>query len=145
MTTSSLIVQPPKNKEELNEITELVKKISNMDKFIMTKADGEEIELPQVVSQVLYEIINILSQGGSMTIIPMDKELTTQQAADILNVSRPYFVKLLENDIIPYHKTGTHRKILMKDLIEYKNQISKKRKTKLSEMINLSQELGLYD
>ncbi len=145
MTASSLIVQPPKNKEELNEIIELVKKISNMDKFVMTKADGEEIELPQVVSQVLYEIITILSQGGSMTIIPMDKELTTQQAADILNVSRPYFVKLLENDIIPYHKTGTHRKILMKDLIEYKNQISKKRKAKLSEMIDLSQELGLYD
>lgn len=145
MTASSLIVQPPKNKEELNEIIELVKKISNMDKFVMTKADGEEIELPQVVSQVLYEIITILSQGGSMTIIPMDKELTTQQAADILNVSRPYFVKLLENNIIPYHKTGTHRKILMKDLIEYKNQISKKRKAKLSEMIDLSQELGLYD
>lgn len=145
MTTPSLIVQPPKNKEELNEIMELVKKISNMDKFIMTKADGESIELPQVISQVLYEIITILSQGGSMTIIPMDKELTTQQAADILNVSRPYFVKLLENDIIPYHKTGTHRKILMKDLIEYKNQISKKRKVKLSEMIDLSQGLGLYD
>lgn len=145
MTTPSLIVQPPKNKEELNEIIELVKKISNMDKFIMTKADGEAIVLPQVVSQVLYEIITILSQGGSMTIIPMDKELTTQQAADILNVSRPYLVKLLENDIIPYHKTGTHRKILMKDLIVYKHQVSKKRKAKLSEMIDLSQELGLYD
>lgn len=145
MTTSSLIVQPPKNKEELNEIIELVKNISNMEKFIMTKADGESIELPQVVSQVLYEIITILSQGGSMTIIPMDKELTTQQAADILNVSRPYLVKLLENDIIPYHKTGTHRKILMKDLIEYKHQINQKRKIKLSEMVDLSQELGLYD
>jgi len=145
MTTASLIVQPPKNKEELNEIIELVKNISNMEKFIMTKADGESIELPQVVSQVLYEIITILSQGGSMTIIPMDKELTTQQAADILNVSRPYLVKLLENDIIPYHKTGTHRKILMKDLIEYKHQINQKRKIKLSEMVDLSQELGLYD
>ena len=145
MTAPSLIVQPPKNKEELNEIIELVKKISNMDKFIMTKADGEAIELPQVISQVLYEIITILSQGGSMTIIPMDKELTTQQAADILNVSRPYLVKLLENDIIPYHKTGTHRKILMKDLIEYKHQISNNRKSKLAEMVDLSQELGLYD
>lgn len=144
MNNPGLIVQP-KNEAELKELEQLKLKISNIDTFFMLKADGQEIQLPPVITQVLNEIITILCQGNSLTLIPMDKELTTQQSADILNVSRPFIIKLLENNQIPYRKVGTHRKILMKDLIEYKTRTSEKRKTKLSELVNLSQELGLYD
>lgn len=144
MATPGLIIQPPKNEAELNEIVELVQKITNSEKVLITK-DGQSIEVPNFVSQVLYEILSILSKGGSMTIIPMEKELTTQQAADILNVCRPYLVKLLENNEIPFRKVGSHRKILMRDLIEYKDRVKTNRKEKLSELVNLSQELGLYD
>lgn len=144
MATPGLIIQPPKNEAELNEIIELVQKITNSEKVLITK-DGQSIEVPQFVSQVLYEILSILSKGGSMTIIPMEKELTTQQAADILNVCRPYLVKLLEKNEIPFRKVGSHRKILMRDLIAYKDRVKINRKEKLSELVNLSQELGLYD
>lgn len=144
MNNPGLIVQA-KNEAELKEIKELKQKISNINTFFMIKTEGQEIQLPPIISQVLNEIINILSNNGSLTLIPMDKELTTQQAADILNVSRPYIVKLLQNNEIPYRKVGTHRKILMKDLIEYKIKSSANRKAKLSELVNLTQELELYD
>lgn len=145
MANAGFMIQPPKNEEELQEIIELVSKISNLDQFVMLKSDGQEIEIPSIVTKILYEIITILSKGGALTIIPMEKELTTQQAADILNVSRPFLVNLLENGEIPFHKTGTHRKIFMKDLREYKEQINKNRTNKINEIVNLSQEYGLYD
>ena len=144
MNNPGLIVQA-KNEAELKEIKELKQKISNINTFFMIKTEGQEIQLPPIIAQVLNEIINILSNNGSLTLIPMDKELTTQQAADILNVSRPYIVKLLQNNEIPYRKVGTHRKILMKELIEYKIKSSANRKAKLSELVNLTQELELYD
>jgi excisionase family DNA binding protein len=141
-----LIIQPPKNAVELSEIVELVNQISNVDKVVITKTDGQSIEMPNMITPVLYEIINILSKGGAMTIVPMGRELTTQQAADILNVSRPYLVnKLLKTGKIPYTKVGTHRKILMKDLMEYKEEAKKNRDKKMAELVKLSQELGLYD
>lgn len=144
MNNPGFIVQP-KNEAELKEIEQLKLKSSNIDSFFLMKADGQEIQLPPVITQVLNEIITILCQGNSLTLIPMDKELTTQQSADILNVSRPFLIKLLESGQISYRKVGTHRKITMKDLIDYKVRTSEKRKAKLSELAELSQELGLYD
>ena len=144
MAAPGLIIKPPKNEDELKGIIELVQKITNNEKVIIAK-DGQSIEVPNYVSKILYEILSILSKGGSMTVIPMEKELTTQQAADILNVCRPYLVKLLENDEIPYHKVGSHRKVLMRDLIAYKESITTNRKKQLLDLVSLSQELGLYD
>ncbi len=144
MANAGFVVQP-KNRDELNEIVELLSKISNLDQFVMLKSDGQEIKIPSIISRVLYEIISIMSKGGAMTIIPMEKELTTQQAADILNVSRPFLIKLLENGQISFHKVGTHRKIYMKDLMDYKENLNINRANKISEIITLSQEYGLYD
>ena len=144
MANVGFVVQP-KNRDELNEIVELLSKISNLDQFVMLKSDGQEVKIPSSVSRVLYEIISIMSKGGAMTIIPMEKELTTQQAADILNVSRPFLIKLLENGQISFHKVGTHRKIYMKDLMDFKENLNINRSNKISEIITLSQEYGLYD
>lgn len=78
-------------------------------------------------------------------VIPVDEELTTQEAADILNVSRPYLVSLLEQGVIPFVKTGTHRRIPLGDLLEYKTRRDAQRRKALTELTQLSQELGLYD
>ena len=145
MTVQSLIIQPPKNLAEQQEITELQSSVTSTDKIVIMTSDGQQKQVPLVVTQALIEMLNILSKGDSITLIPMDKELTTQQSADILNVSRPYFIKLLENGEIPFRKTGTHRKILMKDLIEYREKRNAIKKAKLSELAEISQELGLYD
>lgn len=107
--------------------------------------DGEEIELPLSVFQVLRQIIYHMMRGRAISIVPINKELTTQEAADILNVSRPYFVKLLEEGKIPFSEVGTHRRVRLSDLLEYKKVRDEKRRKGLEELTRLSQELGLYD
>lgn len=145
MAAQGFIIQPPKGDVEKKEISDLENNVSYKDKIIIMTANGQQIEMPFVVSQALVEVIKTLSKGDSLTLIPMNKELTTQQASDILNVSRPYFIKLLENGEIPYRKTGTHRKIMMQDLMDYREKRNKNRKEKISELSQFSQELGLYD
>src|SRR5437899_2631365 len=104
--------------------------------------DGEEIELPESVFHVLRQIVYYLAQGRAVTIVPLNKELTTQEAADILNVSRPHLIKLLERGEIPFAKTGTHRRIRFSDLIEYKKRRDSERRRGMAELTQMSQELG---
>lgn len=144
MTIHSLIIQPPKDESEKKEIANLENQIL-FSEDIALLTNGQEIKVPSIISQTLIEVIKILNRGDSITLIPMDKELTTQQAADILNVSRPYFVKLLENGEIPYRKIGSHRRVIMQDLMEYRIKRINNRKDKLKELVDLSQELKLYD
>ena len=141
---SSYIFQPPISDNEKKELSNLVDNLSNVGKIALV-INGQEIEVPSVIYFALTEVVKTLNNGDSVTLIPMDKELTTQQAADILNVSRPYFIKLLENGTIKFRKTGTHRKVLMQDLIEYRDKRAENRHANIEEMSKLSQELGLYD
>jgi excisionase family DNA binding protein len=82
--------------------------------------DGEQIPLPDSVLRVLRQTVHHLAQGESVTVMPVEAELSTQEAADLLRVSRPYLVKLLEQGDIPFVKTGAHRRIRSGDLLEYK-------------------------
>ena len=141
---SSYIFQPPGSDNEKKELSNLVDNLSDVRKIALV-INGQEIEVPSVIYFALTEVVKTLNNGNSVTLIPMDKELTTQQAADILNVSRPYFIKLLENGTIKFRKTGTHRKVLMQDLIEYRDKRAENRRSSIEEMSELSQELGLYD
>jgi excisionase family DNA binding protein len=92
----------------------------------------------------MQQMVHELLQGNSVTIVPIHKELTTQEAADILNVSRQYLVELLEAQVIPYTKVGTHRRIRFGDLMNYKADRDIKRREGLSRMTQKSQKLGLY-
>jgi excisionase family DNA binding protein len=81
----------------------------------------------------------------SISIVPINKELSTQEAADILNVSRPFLVKLLESGVIPFVKVGTHRRIRFIDLMEYKKHRDEETQKGLIEIMRISEEEGLYD
>ena len=107
--------------------------------------DGEEIELPLSVFQLLRRIVYHLMSGRAISIVPVNKELSTQEAADILNVSRPYLVSLLEAGKIPFGRVGTHRRIRFSDLMKYKEHRDKERKQGLAEMAHISEDAGLYD
>ncbi len=105
---------------------------------------GEAIPLPPSLLRVLKQAARALLQGDAVAIYPVHKELTTQQAADLLNVLRQYLVRLLEEGKIPYTKTGTHRCIRFSDLMAYKAQRDAERRRQLDELAQLSQDLGLY-
>ncbi len=86
-----------------------------------------------------------MAQGNAVRLIPIHAELTTQEAADLLNVSRPYLIKQIELGEIPHHKIGKHRRINFNDLMVYKDRIERLTAQELDEMVAISQELGLYD
>ena len=107
--------------------------------------EQQSLSIPSVAYELLIEILSQMSQGNAITLVPVHAELSTQQAANLLNVSRPYLIKLLESNQIPYHKVGKHRRILAQNLYHYKAELDTKRSQSLDELTALSQELGLYD
>jgi excisionase family DNA binding protein len=105
--------------------------------------DGTRTELPESLYAVLVRAAHELRRGVS--ILPVGLELTTQQAADLVNVSRPFLIRLLEAGQIPYHRVGTHRRIRLDDLLTYRRRRSEERKAMLAAMAAEAQELGIYD
>jgi excisionase family DNA binding protein len=104
--------------------------------------NGEQIELPAAAFEALQAVAQAMAAGQTITLIPHDQELTTQQAADLLHVSRPHLVKLLERGDLPFHRVGTHRRVLMEDLLAYRARRAQERRRQLDELTRLSDELG---
>jgi excisionase family DNA binding protein len=90
--------------------------------FLMGSAPGDRVELPPEVYRVLRKVVDALNQGLAVTVAPLTQTLTTQQAADLLGVSRPTVIKLLDGGKIPYERVGTHRRVLLRDLLEYRER-----------------------
>lgn len=108
-------------------------------------ATNETVELPAVAVRLLVDLLTAMAEGNAVRLIPIQAELTTQQAADLLGVSRPFLVKQMTDNLIPYRKVGTHRRILFSDLMKYKQQIDEKRLQASQELADQAQELDLDD
>ncbi len=107
----------------------------------LVSPEGVEVELPASAFAALRAVVHDLSQGLTVTLIPHDKELTTKEAANILNVSRPYLVKVLDRGDIPHHRVGTHRRLNVEDVLAYRELRAARRREKLRELTELSEQL----
>ena len=108
-------------------------------------AAGEEVEVPDTVRRLLDELVYYLARGDAIALVQVGKSLTTQRAADLLNVSRPHLIQLLERRQIPFTMTGAHRRVRFDDLMAYKRDRDAKREDALTRLTQMSEELGLYD
>ena len=112
-------------------------------KSLRVRIDDKELILPQAATRLIQHLLTEMANGNAVTLIPIHAELTTQEAADFLNVSRPHLVRLLEQKKMPFHMVGTHRRIRFEDLMVFKANFEKKRREAMDELAIQAQELGL--
>lgn len=105
--------------------------------------DGTELALPKAVRELLVSILTEVSHGNMVNLVPVHAELSTQEAANLLNVSRPHLVKLLESGAIPHHKAGSHRRVKYSDLRRYQEAKEAEREQAMAELAKQAQDLGL--
>lgn len=104
---------------------------------------AHQVELPTSALRLLVDILAELADGNAVKVVPVHAELTTQEAADLLNVSRPHFVKLLEDGVLAFHRTGKHRRVRFADLMQYKEARERASEQAMAELTQQSQELGM--
>jgi len=105
---------------------------------------GGSLSLDEELADLLRRVLEALARGEAVRVVPLEGELTTQQAAEILGVSRPYLVRLLERGAIPFRKVGAHRRVKVRDLLAYMEAARKRGEERMEGLIRESQELGLY-
>ena len=112
---------------------------------IEARAQRMHAVLPVAAVRLLHDILREMSRGNALSLVPIHAELTTQQAADALNVSRPFLVRLLKAGDLPYRQVGSHRRVRYDDLMRYKHAIDARRAATLRQLTEASEDLGLYD
>jgi excisionase family DNA binding protein len=111
---------------------------------IRTEADKEaQVVVPLEAFELFVRLLSELANGNAVTVVPVHAELTTQQAADLLNVSRPHLVKLLEDGRIPHRMVGTRRRVAFRDLMDFKRRDDAERRKLADELAAEAQKLGL--
>ncbi len=107
------------------------------------KNQAHQVELPTSALRLLVDILAELADGNAVKVVPVHAELTTQEAADMLNVSRPHLVKLLEKGGLPFHKTGKHRRVRFADLMQFKSQRDQASEDAMADLAKQAQELAM--
>lgn len=136
----------PTEVEKAKQATTTLTRLTNKQGALslrLRRNDKEEvsIDLPPAVSQMVLNLLLLIGKGEAVTLVPFGAELTTQQAADLLNVSRPYLIKLLNEGQLPYHKVGSHRRIQADELFQYKRRRDDGRRATLRRLARLGQEI----
>lgn len=124
------------------ELAKFLKEHPGIDRA-QVKVDGHDLVLPADALRLLKDLLSQMASGNGVSIIPKHAELTTQEAANMLNVSRPYLVKLLEDEVIPFTKTGTHRRVKFSDLVAYMEEQQKESGAALDALVETAQELDM--
>lgn len=133
------------NEAEKQELASIERTLERPGKARLVGPNDEQMIIPDSLYSVLLEAVKQLSEGNGIAVLPYMQELTTQQAADILNVSRPHVVSLVDSKQIPHHAVGSHRRIYLRDLLQYKHRRDKTRREAIEAMGAVGQELDIYD
>ncbi len=135
-------------KDSSRVLAQALSNYSDDDRVRMTIQDSSgssnELVLTGDIMNLMLNVLTQVSQGNAISLVPIHQEVSTQQAAELLSVSRPHLVKLLEQGAIPFRKVGSHRRVKLTDVMDYRKQVDEARGKALDELAELSQELGAY-
>lgn len=106
---------------------------------------GEAVELPRPVAEVLRTAVGLMARGQSITLVPDNQLITTQRAADILGMSRPFFVGMLEAGVMAFHRVGNQRRVKLRDVLEFAERRDRERVAALGRLARDAFEAGLYE
>jgi excisionase family DNA binding protein len=129
--------------KETRQVLSRLSATSTLDLRAMNLAKEPTIRIPASAAHLLIQILDEMSRGNAVKLIPIHAELTTQEAADILNISRPTLIQLLNEGGIEFRKVGTHRRVRFESVMHYKRQLDTERKAALAELSAYDQEIGL--
>jgi excisionase family DNA binding protein len=135
----------PRDQQEIEQASKLYRSLLQEGTAALIGPDGTKIDLPTSVHEVLVRVFEKMQEGKAIAVLPLMEELSTQAAADLLGVSRQFFVRECEANKLPFHHTGTHRRVLLKDLLDYKERREKARRESIVRIARHSEELGEYD
>jgi excisionase family DNA binding protein len=142
-STSERTVLPPA--ESLDALVALLGREGAEPSTTLVGPNGERLVLPPEVFEVLRDVVDAMARGQAVTIAPVHQRLTTQEAADLLGVSRPTLVKLLEAGKIPFEQPGRHRRVRLADVIAYRERASTERRAALDRMVEIADEADMYE
>jgi excisionase family DNA binding protein len=134
-------------KDSSRVLAQALANYSDDDRVRMTiqgsSGSSNELVLPGDIMNLMLTVLTQVSQGNAISLVPIHQEISTQQAAELLSVSRPHLVKLLEQGDIPYRKVGSHRRVKLTDVMDYRKQVDEARGKALDELSALSQDAGM--
>ena len=145
MSEQALTQRPPTEKE-VRQASEAVRAIATaltpkgLPFTVSKNGDRTEIDLSPALGQLVLDVLTHVARGEMITFVPYGAELTTKEAADLLNISRPFLISLLDAEKIDYHRVGTHRRIRASDVLAYRAKRNAERGSALSELQRLGQE-----
>lgn len=129
---------PDQEREELLQFAQVLSGITipagKPIQAMLVGPDGQRVPIPAELFQVLAEAANVLALGDGISILPYSAKLTTQEAADFLGISRPTFVKILQSGAIPYEMAGRHRRVTLRDVVNYQERVHSERRATLAEL-----------
>ncbi|WP_026123584.1 helix-turn-helix domain-containing protein [Nocardiopsis chromatogenes] len=138
-------VLPPDDRSALTRFAHELGGSDRPSQARLVGPDGSEIEVPDELYEALCGVVEALSQGLAVSIAPHNTMLTTQEAADLLDISRPTLVRRLSEGEIPFTMRGRHRRVLLRDVLDYQERTRRERRRVLDEMAAEAEESGLYE
>ncbi|MCM3658095.1 excisionase family DNA-binding protein [Agromyces mediolanus] len=144
-TRDPLVVDPPNDLSEMLELGRFLE--HHTAPALLLGPDGEQIPLPMVAYDVLRQVVSAMERGEAVSVEPIDRQLTTQQAATLLGISRSTLVRLLDEHELPFERFGEsrHRRLRLHDVLAYRDRKRADRRSRLDELTRQADEDGLYD
>jgi excisionase family DNA binding protein len=144
-TAPAIRIPAPPKEAEKQQAAKLYRMLIHDGTAYLVGPDNLKIELPPSIYDILVKVVENMQEGKAIALVPLLEELSTQAAADLLGVSRQFFVRELEAGKLPFHRAGSHRRIYLKDVLDYKKQRETSRAESIDRMAQISEEAGIYD